>query len=171
MGIFPMSVANNFCDMPLPKYLDSKTVLIYRPHPVQYKLHIVTWSSSALNKITLCRITIVGLILVSDTCLFDGELIMWSRRGRSDIPLILQNKDKLTAWCSRMSCNLHILHIHTVMLLPGFLHHYWRWWGCETDSQTDRQTFFPAHYYLPLMFLVMKWLYFYTEHVIMYSCF
>ncbi len=34
IGIFPMSVANNFCDMPLPKYLDSKTVLIYRPHPV-----------------------------------------------------------------------------------------------------------------------------------------
>ncbi len=26
MGIFPMSVANNFCDIPLPKYLDSKTV-------------------------------------------------------------------------------------------------------------------------------------------------
>ncbi len=35
MGIFPMSVANNFCDMPLPKYLYLKTVLIYRPHPVQ----------------------------------------------------------------------------------------------------------------------------------------
>jgi hypothetical protein len=35
IGIFPMSVANNFCDMPLPKYLDSKTVLIYRPHPVE----------------------------------------------------------------------------------------------------------------------------------------
>jgi hypothetical protein len=34
MGIFPMSAANNFCDMPLPKYIDSKTVLIYRPHPV-----------------------------------------------------------------------------------------------------------------------------------------
>jgi hypothetical protein len=34
MGIFPMSVANNFCDMPLPKYPDSKTVLIYLPHPV-----------------------------------------------------------------------------------------------------------------------------------------
>jgi hypothetical protein len=34
MSIFPMSVANNFCDMPLPKYLDLKTVLIYRPHPV-----------------------------------------------------------------------------------------------------------------------------------------
>ncbi len=34
MGIFPMSVANNFCDMPLPQYLDLKTVLIYRPHPV-----------------------------------------------------------------------------------------------------------------------------------------
>ena len=36
MGSFPMSVANNFCDLPLPKYLDSKTVLIYCPHPVQY---------------------------------------------------------------------------------------------------------------------------------------
>ncbi len=34
MGIFPMSVANNFCDVPLPKYIDSKTVLIYCPHPV-----------------------------------------------------------------------------------------------------------------------------------------
>jgi hypothetical protein len=34
MGIFPMSVANNFCDMPLPEYLDLKTVLIYLPHPV-----------------------------------------------------------------------------------------------------------------------------------------
>ena len=29
-----MSVANNFCDQPLPKYLDLKTVLIYCPHPV-----------------------------------------------------------------------------------------------------------------------------------------
>jgi hypothetical protein len=34
MGIFPMSVANNFCDMPFPKYHDLKTVLIYRLHPV-----------------------------------------------------------------------------------------------------------------------------------------
>jgi hypothetical protein len=34
MGSFPMSVARNFCDLPLPKYLDSKTVLIYCPHPV-----------------------------------------------------------------------------------------------------------------------------------------
>ncbi len=34
MGIFPMSIANNFCDMPLPKYHDLKTVLIYRSHPV-----------------------------------------------------------------------------------------------------------------------------------------
>ncbi len=37
-----MSVANNFCDKPLPKYLDSKTVLIYRPHPVYY-LKPVFW--------------------------------------------------------------------------------------------------------------------------------
>jgi hypothetical protein len=34
MGSFPLSVANCFCDQPLAKYLDSKTVLIYRPHPV-----------------------------------------------------------------------------------------------------------------------------------------
>jgi hypothetical protein len=34
MGSFPKSVANNFYDQPLPKYLDSKTVLIYCPHPV-----------------------------------------------------------------------------------------------------------------------------------------
>ncbi len=32
------TVANNFCDMPLPKYIDSKTVLIYRPHPVYTSL-------------------------------------------------------------------------------------------------------------------------------------
>jgi hypothetical protein len=37
MGSFPMSVANNFCDKRLPKYLDSKTVPIYRPHPVYMK--------------------------------------------------------------------------------------------------------------------------------------
>jgi hypothetical protein len=30
-----MHVANNFCDLPLSKYLDSKTVLIYCPHPVE----------------------------------------------------------------------------------------------------------------------------------------
>jgi hypothetical protein len=34
MSSFPMSVANNLCDLPLSKYLDSKTVLIYCPHPV-----------------------------------------------------------------------------------------------------------------------------------------
>ncbi len=45
MGIFPMSVANNFCDMPLPKYVDSKTVLIYRPHPVNPR-----WKLFKINK-------------------------------------------------------------------------------------------------------------------------
>ncbi len=34
MGSFPMCVENSFCDKPLPKYLASKTVLIYCPHPV-----------------------------------------------------------------------------------------------------------------------------------------
>ncbi len=38
MASFPMSVANSFCDQPWPKYLASKTVLIYRPHPVQWPL-------------------------------------------------------------------------------------------------------------------------------------
>jgi hypothetical protein len=43
MGSFPMSIANNFCDKLLPKYLVSKTVLIYCPHPVKYNmfLHIL----------------------------------------------------------------------------------------------------------------------------------
>jgi hypothetical protein len=35
MSSFPISVANNFCDLLLSKYLDSKTVLIYCPHPVE----------------------------------------------------------------------------------------------------------------------------------------
>jgi hypothetical protein len=35
---FQMSLANNFCDWPLPRYLDLKTVLIYCPHPVLYIL-------------------------------------------------------------------------------------------------------------------------------------
>ena len=34
MVSFPMNVVNNFYDQPLHKYLDSKTVLIYCPHPV-----------------------------------------------------------------------------------------------------------------------------------------
>jgi hypothetical protein len=34
MGSFPMCVENSFCLKPLPKYLASKTVLIYCPHPV-----------------------------------------------------------------------------------------------------------------------------------------
>jgi hypothetical protein len=35
MHSFSMRPAKNFYDKPLPKYLDPKTVLIYRPHPVQ----------------------------------------------------------------------------------------------------------------------------------------
>jgi hypothetical protein len=34
MGSFLTSVANNFCDQPLSKYLESKTVLIYCPQTV-----------------------------------------------------------------------------------------------------------------------------------------
>jgi len=35
MPSFSMRPAKYFYDNPLPKYLDPKTVLIYRPHPVQ----------------------------------------------------------------------------------------------------------------------------------------
>jgi hypothetical protein len=34
MDSFPKSAAKHFCDKPMPQYLDLKTVLIYRPHPV-----------------------------------------------------------------------------------------------------------------------------------------
>ena len=37
MPSFSMRTAKYFYDNPLPKYLDPKTVLIYRPHPVCYK--------------------------------------------------------------------------------------------------------------------------------------
>jgi hypothetical protein len=35
MHSFSMRPAKYFYDKPLPKYLDPKTVLIYRPHPVK----------------------------------------------------------------------------------------------------------------------------------------
>ncbi len=59
MGSFLMSVANNFCDEPLPKYLYSKTVLIYCPHPVYFSTYstyffqIVHYSGVYLLRTTL----------------------------------------------------------------------------------------------------------------------
>ncbi len=51
MGSFPMSLANNFCDKLLPKYLDPKTVLIYCPHPVRiFRVKVAPIRS--LNKVT-----------------------------------------------------------------------------------------------------------------------
>ncbi len=41
MHSFSMRPAKYFYDNPLPNYLDPKTVLIYRPHPVEGILHIV----------------------------------------------------------------------------------------------------------------------------------
>ncbi len=49
MGNFPMSVANNLCDELLPKYLDSKTVLIYRPHPVNTTIPTLSFWISWAN--------------------------------------------------------------------------------------------------------------------------
>ncbi len=46
-----MSVANNFCDVPLPKYLDLKTVLIYRPHPVRSKTYKLQYKQKHFWKI------------------------------------------------------------------------------------------------------------------------
>ncbi len=40
MQSFSMRPAKYFYDKPLPKYLDTKTVLIYRPHPVE-SLHFI----------------------------------------------------------------------------------------------------------------------------------
>ena len=41
MPSFSMRPAKYFYDNPLPKYLDPKTVLIYRPHPVYQVLDIM----------------------------------------------------------------------------------------------------------------------------------
>ncbi len=38
MHSFSMRPAKYFYDKPLPKHLDPKTVLIYRPHPVYYPM-------------------------------------------------------------------------------------------------------------------------------------
>jgi hypothetical protein len=40
MHSFSMKPAKYFYDKPLPKYLDPKTVLIYRPHPVSVQIHV-----------------------------------------------------------------------------------------------------------------------------------
>ncbi len=41
MHSFSMRPAKYFYDKPLTKYLDPKTVLIYRPHPVHVKLLLI----------------------------------------------------------------------------------------------------------------------------------
>jgi hypothetical protein len=41
MPSFSMRPAKYFYDNPLPKYLDPKTVLIYRPHPVCKNIKIL----------------------------------------------------------------------------------------------------------------------------------
>ncbi len=41
MNSFSMRLTKYFYDKPLTKYLDSKTVLIYRPHPVYESLEAI----------------------------------------------------------------------------------------------------------------------------------
>ncbi len=43
MHSFSMRPEKYFYGKPLPKYLDPKTVLIYRPHPVQRQQNIVAF--------------------------------------------------------------------------------------------------------------------------------
>ncbi len=66
---FAMSVANNFCDTPLPKYLDSKTVLIYRPHPVcatQREERLLERQERSLKILNVNRLILLsGIIVVS----------------------------------------------------------------------------------------------------------
>ncbi len=86
----------------------------------------------------LYRITIVELIKVAETGLFDVELIMWSRRGRSDIPLILQNKDKLTAhgWAATfISCIYSNASARFSCIITG--DDGVVCWDIQTDRQTD----------------------------------
>ncbi len=44
MHSFSMRPAKYFYDKPLPKYLDPKTVLIYRPHPVYVTQGVIACS-------------------------------------------------------------------------------------------------------------------------------
>jgi hypothetical protein len=60
MPSFSMRPAKYFYDNPLPKYLDPKTVLIYRPHPV-YKLSLVEQVRCAVLE-TLAKFYKSGLI-------------------------------------------------------------------------------------------------------------
>ncbi len=56
MGSFPMCVENSFCDKPLPKYLASKTVLIYCPHPVPFLNFLKLQSCPICNETTVKRV-------------------------------------------------------------------------------------------------------------------
>ena len=60
MGSFPMSVANNFCDKLLSKYLDSKTVLIYCPHPVYMWLNVTVFTHT-VSLIAISELTFSDL--------------------------------------------------------------------------------------------------------------
>jgi hypothetical protein len=55
MHSFSMRPSKYFYDEPLPKYLDPKTVLIYRPHPVRayIQYRAVLWIRDILVRIRI----------------------------------------------------------------------------------------------------------------------
>ncbi len=68
MDSFSKSVSKKFCDQPLPKYLDSKTVLIYCPHPVLYStlLHLPPLRSTVSEDAGIELSTVATLAWQSD---------------------------------------------------------------------------------------------------------
>ncbi len=56
MHNFSMRPAKYFYDKPLPKYLDPKTVLIYRPHPVGIVKYTVLYRMYYVVIQTICAI-------------------------------------------------------------------------------------------------------------------
>jgi hypothetical protein len=58
MPSFAMRPAKYFYDNPLPKYLDPKTVLIYRPHPVY-----ADWTCQEINSLTHSHLIVLSLFL------------------------------------------------------------------------------------------------------------
>jgi hypothetical protein len=70
MHSFSMRPAKNFHDKPLPKYLDPKTVLIYRPHPVHFMEYGQVLNSRVLIlfKVGAAVLFICGVFLLMGSC-------------------------------------------------------------------------------------------------------
>jgi hypothetical protein len=54
MHSFSMRPAKYVYDKPLPKYLDPKAVLIYRPHPVYWNVPYIPYGTVRRRQVTTC---------------------------------------------------------------------------------------------------------------------